>query len=86
MHQGGNPRVALKSPLFKDKAGTALDRLAGDVISRTAQNPDDLAFLLGLQLAAVAAQQRVLRVPPSPLAQVKDATTEAKIDTNPGLL
>lgn len=86
MHQGGNPRVELKSRLFKDKAGTALDRFTGDVISRTAQNPDDLAFLLGLPLAAVAAQQRVLRVPPSPLAQDKDAPTEAKIDTNPGLL
>ncbi len=86
MHQDGNPRIELKSRLFKDKKGTELDRFPGDVVSRTAQNSDDLAFLLGLPPAAVMAQQRALRIPPPPIAPDKDTTPGAGHDTNPELL
>jgi len=86
-HNGGDPSVKLMSRLFKAKEGTPLDRFPGDVLTRTAQNPDDLAFIACLPPAAVAAQQRGLRPPPPPQAAQPSTSTERNSrDTNPGLL
>jgi hypothetical protein len=85
-HKSGNPRIELKSRLFKDKAGTPLDGFTGDVLSRTVQTSDDLAFLLGLPPAAVIAQQRSLRVPTPAVAQDNAVSPKAGRDVQPGLL
>jgi hypothetical protein len=85
-HKGGNPRIELKSRLFKEKETTPLDRFEGDVISRTAQIPDDLAFLLGLPPAAVVAQQRALRIPPPQDGNAKTPAEVASGDASPRLL
>jgi hypothetical protein len=62
-HKSGNPRIELKCRLYKAKENTAMSRFDGDVITRTVQSPDDLAFLLELPVAAVCAAQRNLRTP-----------------------
>jgi hypothetical protein len=85
-HKSGNPRIELKSRLFKNKEGTPLERFKGDVISRTAQTEDDLAFLLGLPPAAVAAKQRALRMPPPENEEAKTTTKADSGGANPRLL
>jgi len=85
-HKGGNPRIELKSRLFKEKEKTPLDRFEGDVVSRTAQVPDDLAFLLGLPPAAVGAQQRALRIPPPQNGMAKIPAEGAASNASPRLL
>jgi len=66
MHAGGNPRVELKSLVFGSKENTPLAGFQQDVLGRTAQKADDLAFLLGLGPAAVVARERGWRIPASP--------------------
>ena len=85
-HEAGNPRIELKSRLFKQKEGTPLDRFPGDAITRKVATPADLAFLLGLPPAETLAQQCNLRMPPAPVAQDEDATPKAGPDAQPGLL
>jgi hypothetical protein len=85
-HKGGNPCIELKSRLFKEKEETPLDRFAGDVISRTAQIPDDLALLLGLPPAAVVARQRALRISPPPNGNAETPTKVVPGDASPLLL
>jgi len=85
-HEGGNPRVELKSRLFKEKEGTPLERFPGDLTTRKVAVSSDLAFLLGLPPAWIAAQQRGLR-PPSPQIEHAKTTTERNSrDPNPRLL
>ena len=85
-HEGGNPRVELKSRLFKEKQGTPLERFPGDLITRKVAVPSDLAFLLGLPPAGMAAQQRGLRLPPPQIEQITTTTEMNSRDPNPGLL
>jgi hypothetical protein len=68
MHSEGNPRVELKSQLFKAKEGTPMVRFGGEVLTRTIQTPDDLAFLLKLPLAAEEAKKHSWRIPTPPPA------------------
>ena len=62
----GNPGIELNSRLYKDKEGTPLVNFAGDVITRTVQTPDDVAFILGLPSAFAAAHKHGSRIPPPP--------------------
>ena len=72
-HGKGNPIVELSSKLFKDKEGTPLEKFTGDVLSRTVSSGDDLAFLLGLPLAAVVAKEHGWRIPTPPAPAAKPA-------------
>ncbi len=82
----GNPRIELKSRLYKDKEGTPLANFAGDVISRTVQTPDDVAFILDLPSAFVAAQKHNLRIPPPPASSDKSQQGTSGGEANQTLL
>jgi hypothetical protein len=58
--------VKLTSLLFKDKEGTPMKRFDGDALTRTVSSPDDLAFLIGLPLAAEEAKKYGWRIPTPP--------------------
>ena len=85
-HEGGNLRVELKSRLFKEKEGTPLERFPGDLTTRKVTVSADLAFLLGLPPAAVAAQHHGLRPPPPRIEHPKATTEMIPRDANPRLL
>jgi hypothetical protein len=68
--------VKLTNLLFKDKEGTPMARFEGDVLTRTVQNEDDLAFLLGLPLATEEAKKHGWRIP-TPLATAKEPPKDA---------
>ena len=85
-HNRGDPSVKMASHLFKAKEGTPLDRFPGDALTRTAQSPDDLAFILGLPTAAIVARQRGLWQSPQQIEQDKIKTEINSQDANLSLL
>lgn len=55
--------IKLTSLLFKDKEGTEMSKFDGDVLTRTVQSADDIAFLLGLASAMEEARKGGRRIP-----------------------
>ena len=80
MHAKGNPVVEMKSQLFKDKEGTPMERFAINALTRTVQKPDDIAFLVGLPVAAEEAKKHGWRIPTPPATATPPAKdTDAKL-------
>lgn len=65
-HGDGNPIVELTNVLFKEKQGTPLEEFPGDVTKRSVAATDDLAYMLGLPVAAELARQCCWRIPKPP--------------------